>query len=128
MKKTIKSLLLILLIAFTFTFMACAPSSSADAKAKMEKAGYSAVVSTLSEVGENGEVATIACTKTGDGNIFSQIGSALENAFSGTMYDSYKSAKAAYDKTKDAESNTSAVLSGKWVIYGNEESVKAFSK
>ena len=97
-----------------------------DAKAKMEKAGYVATVSTRSSVGENGEVATIICTKTGDGNIFSQIGSALENALTGTMYDSVKSAKAAYDKTKDAEGKTSATLAGKWVLYGNEEAIKIF--
>ena len=126
MKKTFKALVVSLLIILTFAFAACAPTSSEDAKAKMEKAGYVATVSTRSSVGENGEVATIICTKTGDGKIFSQIGSALENALTGTMYDSVKSAKAAYDKTKDAEGKTSATLAGKWVLYGNEEAIKIF--
>lgn len=126
MKKTFKALVVSLLIILTFAFAACAPTSSEDAKAKMEKAGYVATVSTRSSVGENGEVATIICTKTGDGNIFSQIGSALENALTGTMYDSVKSAKAAYDKTKDAEGKTSATWAGKWVLYGNEEAIKIF--
>ena len=126
MKKTLKYLVLVLVLALTFAFTACAPSSSDAAKAKMEKAGYSASVSTRSEVGENGEVASITCAKKSDGNILTQIGSAIDDNLSGTLYDTAAHAKAAFKATQDAEGKTSYVLIGKWVVIGSENAVKAF--
>lgn len=126
MKKFFKVLVLVIACALTLTFAACAPSDSDKAKAKMEKAGYTAIVVTLPEVGANGEVATITCTKSGEGGIIGQISGLLTNAFSGTLYDSAKDAKAAFNKLKDAEGNTAAKLIGKWVVLGDEAAVKAF--
>lgn len=128
MKKVLKVLAVVLFVALTFTFAACAPASTDAAKAKMEKADYSVVVSTRSEVGENGEVASIVCTKKSDGNILSQIGSALDDNLSGTLYDTTAHAKAAFESTQNAEGKTNYTLVGKWVVYGSEAAVKAFKK
>lgn len=128
MKKVFKLFLVALLAVLTFAFVACAPSSTDAAKSKMEKANYSVVVSTRSEVGDNGEVASIVCTKNSDGNILSQIGSALDDNLSGTLYDTTAHAKAAYAETQNAEGKTNYTLVGKWVVYGSEAAVKAFKK
>lgn len=128
MKKVFRLLALVLFVALTFAFAACAPSTTDAAKAKMEKADYSTVVSTRSEVGENGEVATIVCTKNSSGNIISQIGAAIDDNLSGTLYDTAAHAKAAFAETQNAEGKTNATLVGKWVVYGSEAAVKAFKK
>lgn len=117
-----------LVVICSIVFAACAPSNTEKAKAKMEKAGYTATVTTFSKVGDNGEVATVVGAKKSDGNILSQVGSALDDNYAATLYDSSKSAKAALEKTKDAEGKTSAVLAGKWVIVGSEAAIKAFKK
>ncbi len=128
MKKVFKLLVVAMFVALTFTFAACAPSSTDAAKKKMEKADYSVVVSVRSEKGDAGEVASIVCTKKSDGNILSQIGSALDDNLTGTLYASAKEAKAAFDDSKNAEGKTNYTLVGKWVVYGSEAAVKAFKK
>ena len=63
MKKLVKVLSVAMLLVLALALVACAPKDTAAAKEKMEKAGYTVVVTTNNEVGENGEVGTITCAK-----------------------------------------------------------------
>ena len=95
----------------------------------MEKAGYSVTVadeeSTELFVGEEG-VAMVTATKTEGGllNMKTYMVSAV-------LFDSAAAAKKYYEETFKEEDQEEGVVykrSGKWIINGDEESVKAFMK
>ena len=108
-------------LALVLTLVGCAPSNSDKAVAKMKKAGYLATASTYSEVQDDGAVAVV----TGSKDSLSEL---LSSAYTATLYNTTKNAKAAYEKTKNAEGKSNCTLVGKWVVWGNEEAVKAFKK
>lgn len=110
-----------------FALVACAPANGDKAKEKMEKAGYSAVWTARSEVGENGEVGTLTALKG------QSIGGLIDGALGGngltaTLYDTSAHAKAVFNDSKNAEGKSNYTLVGKWVVWGPEEAVKAFKK
>ncbi|MBO7536455.1 MAG: hypothetical protein J6T34_04890 [Bacilli bacterium] len=115
----------ITLLVVVVLLVACAPANSDKAKAKMEKAGYTCAWYANKEVGEDGQIGYLGCTK---GNTIGTIIDGLGNGLTATLYDSAAHAKAAFNDTKDAEGKTSAVLAGKWVLAGSEEAIKAFKK
>ena len=121
MKRFIGALLVVLVMVFVLA--GCAPKDAAAAKKKMEKKDYTVVVldgeiakSGLSKVAEGAEASVTATKKTDDGTI----------AMTAVLFDSAKNAKAFYNSSKDDNDKTSLVLSGKWVIYGDEQAVKDF--
>lgn len=120
MKKVIRLSSLVVMLVALFTLCACAPANADKAKAKMEKAGYKAVATVLSEEGENGEIANVTGTK----NELSL--SAVTGVYTATLYKNAKAAKEAYNKTKNAEGESACYLVGKWVFVGGEEAYKAF--
>ncbi|MBP5550550.1 MAG: hypothetical protein J6X93_00675 [Bacilli bacterium] len=111
----------ITLLVFAVLLVACAPKDTEAAAAKMKKAGYIATASVASEVKEDGYVGQVTGTKD-------SLSEALSSAYTAQLYKTAKQAKAAYEKTQDAEGKSSATLVGKWVFYGNEDALKAFKK
>ena len=120
MKKVLRLSSLVVMLFALVALCSCAPGSADKAAQKMEKAGYKAVPVTYSEVGENGEVASVTGTK----NELSL--SAVTGVYSATLYKTAKQAKEAYNKTKNAEGESACALVGKWVFVGGEEALKAF--
>ena len=121
MKKRFLGVLLVLL--FALVLVGCAPKDASAAKKKMEKKDYTVVVldgeiakSALSAIAEGAVANVTASKKTDDGTI----------AMTAVLFDSAKNAKAFYNASKDDEKKTSLVLSGKWVMYGDEKAVKDF--
>ena len=125
MKRLVKVLSVAMLLVLALALVACAPKDTEAAKEKMEKAGYTVVVTTNKEVGENGEVGTITCAKN-EGSLGAITGALNGKGLTGTLYDSTKNAKAALEATKDAEGKTSAKQVGKWVVVADDEAYKAF--
>ena len=125
MKRVFRLSSLVVFVFALLALVACAPKDTAAAKEKMEKAGYTVVVTTNKEVGENGEVGTITCAKN-EGSLGAITGALNGKGLTGTLYDSSKNAKAALEKTKDAEGKTSAKQVGKWVVVADDEALKAF--
>ena len=125
-----KKIITLILAALTcLCFAACAPADADKAKTKMEKAGYSVTVadeeSTELFVGEEG-VSMITATKTEGGllNLKTYMVSAV-------LFDSAAAAKKYYEETFKEEDQEEGIVykrSGKWIINGDEESVKAFMK
>ena len=106
-----------IVIICSVVFVACAPSNYEKAVAKMEEAGYT-VVGTQYSATDSGAVATLTATNA-----------SLKSALNGTaktvvatLYESSKQAKAA------AADNSDAVVSGKWVLTGDADAIKAFKK
>ena len=116
-----KVLGVITLLVFVVLLVACAPKDTEAAAAKMKKAGYLAATSVASEVKEDGYVGQITGAKD-------SLTEALSTAYTAELYKTAKQAKAAYEKTQNAEGKSNATLVGKWVFYGNEEALKAFKK
>ena len=123
MVKTLRFAGLFLALFALFALVACAPANSDKAKEKMDKAGYSCVWVAKDEVGENGEIGTLTCTK---GKSLGGLIDGLGDGLTATLYDSSKNAKAAFNSSKDAEGKTNLQLVGKWVVWGSEEAIKAF--
>lgn len=94
----------------------CAPGNTDKAKAKLEKKGYTVLVVTNKEVGENGEVATLTAT----------TGLLSGNSLTATLYKSGAKASAALKETKNAEGETVCKKIGKWVVVGSEQAIKDF--
>lgn len=111
----------ITLLVVVVLLVACAPKDTEAAAAKMKKAGYIATASVASEVKEDGYVGNVTGTKD-------SLSEALSSTYSADLYKTAKQAKAAYEKTQNAEGKSNATLVGKWVFYGNEEALKAFKK
>ena len=111
----------ITLLVFAVLLVACAPKDTEAAAAKMKKAGYIATASVASEVKEDGYVGQVTGTKD-------SLSEAISGAYTAELYKTAKQAKAAYEKTQNAEGKSSATLVGKWVFYGNEDALKAFKK
>ena len=70
----------------------------------------------LSLLAEGAVANVTASKKTDDGTI----------AMTAVLFDSAKNAKAFYNASKDDEKKTSLILSGKWVMDGDEKAVKDF--
>ncbi len=122
MKKIIVALMAALMCV---GFAACAPANVEKAQAKMEKAEYKVVVNDNQAIvdGLYGEeaVATVTATKGGLTNM---------KGVSAILFESAKAAKAYYKDIKEDADEDDGVLkcSGKWVVMGDEEAVKAFLK
>ena len=121
MKKFVKIISIVALVAILAAVcFACAPSSVDKAKSKMEKAGYS----TSSYTDKDAE----DC----DGS-FAAIKSLIPlNGLYALHFKTTKAAKAYYDDVvgdskKDAEKDNFK-QEGKWVYWGSDEAVKAFTK
>ena len=128
MTKTLRIFGLFFIFAFAFlALVGCAPKDSDAAKKKMDKAGYDCIWLANKEVGENGEVGTLTCTKKGSGDsILGDIAGALSDSLTAKLYDSSSNAKKALKETQNAEGKSSWQVVGKWLISGSEEAVKAF--
>ncbi len=115
MKKTIRLVALFLVICMTGMFLiACVPSSIDAAKEKMVKSGYS--VSDYTDNDSEGFVGGIYAYK----GLFIAPDSSLTALLFQTEEDAV-----------DAANNlsfTSPTLDGKWIYYGDEDAVKAFTK
>ena len=111
----------ITLLVFEVLLVACAPKDTEAAAAKMKKAGYIATASVASEDKEDGYVGQVTGTKD-------SLSEAISGAYTAELYKTAKQAKAAYEKTQNAEGKSNATLVGKWVFYGNEDALKAFKK
>ena len=126
-----KKIISILLAAFTcLCLTACAPSDLEKAEEKMEKAGYSVVVTGENAaellVGDDAEGMIVATkmeggltnlkTETVTAYLFESITDAMEY---------YKEKK---DDMDDKDDKTVFKMSGKWVIAGTEQAVKDFTK
>ena len=127
MVKTLRFAGLFLALLALFTLVACAPSSGDKAKEKMEKAGYTAAWSAYSKVGDKGEIGVLTALKG------QSAGGLLDGLLGGegltaTLYDTAAHAKAVYNDSKNAEGKSNYTLVGKWVVWGQEDAVKAFKK
>lgn len=121
MKKFTKILALTLVIAFSFALLAaCAPSNYDDAETKMKDAGYTV----LGGVDKNAEEGLVGGFIAGKGLL------ATDGMMIAALYDSSKSAKAAYDDMvkEDDEDYENLQRIGKWIVYGDEETIKEFKK
>ena len=127
MKKLAKIFCALCALFAVVSLAACAPKDSDAAKAKLEKAGYSVTWTAYSEVQEDGAVGKLAAVKGSSTGAL--IGSLIDGeGLTATLYDSAKNAKAALAETQDAEGKTNAQVVGKWLVYGNEDAIKAFKK
>lgn len=121
MKKIIVALMAVLMCV---AFAACAPANVEKAQAKMEKAEYKVVVNEEQTVidalyGEEA-VATVSASKGGLTNM---------KTVSAILFESSKAAKEYYNDVKeDAGEDVTVKKSGKWVVMGDEDAVKAFLK
>ena len=114
-----KFLAVITLLVCVVLLVACAPKDTEAAVKKMKKAGYTATAAVASEVKEDGYVGSVSGTKD-------SLSEALSGIYSAELYKTAKQAKAAYEKTQNAEGKSNATLVGKWIFYGNEDALKAF--
>jgi len=120
MKKIIVALMAALMCV---AFAACAPANVEKAQAKMEKAEYSVAVwgeeAAEFAYGEDAEDALVA-TKGGVMN---------GKAVTAVLFETSKAAKEYYNDAKeDAGEDVTVKKSGKWVVMGDEDAVKAFLK
>ncbi len=106
-----------IVVICSIVFVACAPSSYDKAVEKMEDAGYTVIGSTYSAT-DSGAVATLTATNA---TIQSSLNGTAKTVVA-VLYESSKQAKAA------AADNEDAVVSGKWVLAGDAEAIKAFKK
>ena len=118
---------LLLAICMCLFCVACAPADMGKAKEKMEEAGYKVTV-----VGETAAellsgayaVDMMNATKSEGGLLNLEI-----ETVTAILFESSSAAKDYYDSVKDdKEEDESCKQSGKWVITGTEEAIKAFTK
>lgn len=125
MRKFIKVLSVLIALVAVVSLASCAPKDGDAAVKKMEKAGYTAVWSANSKVQEDGAVGTLTATK--GGSLGAIVGGVLDgDGLIAVKYDTSAHAKAAFDKSKDAEGKTSVVKVGKWLVSGSDAAIKAF--
>ena len=124
MKKFLGLLLAICMCVF---FVACAPSNVDKAKEKMEEAGYKVTV-----VGESAAELLAGVTAVNMMNATKSEGGLLNlqiETVTAILFEDATAAKNYYDSVKDDQKeNESCKQSGKWVISGTEEAIKAFTK
>ena len=134
MKKLMKLLSVAVLSLVTcFMLFACAPADADKAKEKMEEAGYTVTVvdGDAAAAMADGAVAYVNATK-----LDISLGSGFDadgEMVSAVLFENSKSAKAYWDDHKDdiedeEEDGWESKLSGKWIVTGTEEAVKAFMK
>ena len=111
----------VMLFVMAFTFASCVPSSYDKATEKMEKAGYT-VVGTTFDKKEDGSVGTFNATKVVLTN------TSESGTLTAILYDSSKDAKAAVEKVKNENPDSSVKQKGKWVYFGTEKAIEAFEK
>ena len=123
-----KILSLILVVLTCLCFAACAPSNIEKAKDKMTEAGYTIVAASEDAVpGVEGSVGSIMAVKGADTLLGNVTGEG--ETLSAVLFESSKAAKEYYNNNKDkAEEDDNVKLSGKWVIVGTEDAIKAFTK
>ena len=110
MKKTITIIAVIALVAVLgIALFACAPSGITSATKKLSKAGYTVLTKTFD-------------AEDFDGGFYAQKGL---NVITAAHFTSAKSAKKFYEESSLQDNLTQ---SGKWVYWGTEEAVKAFTK
>ena len=109
MKKFICALLATLAC---LTLFACAPSNVEKAEKKMEKAGYT--VKAYEDKEAEGAVGGFVATK----------GINLFDSITAVLFDNKDDAKA----FAEAMSALNAVQDGKWVYFGSEAAIEAFTK
>ena len=119
MKKTIKLAALFLVICITGMFlMACMPSSVDAAKDKMTKAGYSVEDY---QVNGDGVVGGIYAFKS-SGSVFT--GDLTTSAINAVLYETEEDAVDAVN----ASIFSNPTRNGKWLYWGDEEAIEAFTK
>ena len=124
-----KKIVSLILVMFTcLCFVACAPSNIEKAKEKLKDAGYTIVSAVEEEVpGVEGSVGMITAAKEADTLLGNFTGDA--DMVVAVLFESSKAAKEYFNENKEEmEEEGTAKLSGKWIIVGTEDGIKAFTK
>lgn len=122
-----KKLLGLLLAVLTcLCFAACTPSNIEKAEEKMKEAGYDVKVSSEDAAeflyGEEAEASMTATKSTGG------ITNLKVDMITAILFESSDAARAYYDEKKGDEEDEGIKQSGKWVYFGSEAAMEAFSK
>ncbi|MBQ8319705.1 MAG: hypothetical protein IJX81_02390 [Clostridia bacterium] len=99
-----------------FCLVACTPSSIDDAKSKMQEAGYT--VEAYSNEEAEGKIGGFIATKS--------TGLLSSESITASLFDTKENATAYYEKVKVIHSDITQ--DGKWVYWGSEAAVEAFTK